>query len=83
MALTDIRIAGYRSIRDIRFPVRQLSVLVGGNGVGKTNLYRSLQLLHKAATGDLAEERRAMPRAGACWCGRTCWRRKRASCRGR
>jgi len=56
VALTDIHIAGYRSIRDIRFPVPQLSVLVGGNGVGKTNLYRSLQLLHTAATGTLAEE---------------------------
>jgi predicted ATPase len=31
-------------------------VLVGGNGVGKTNLYRSLELLHAAAKGTLAEE---------------------------
>src|SRR5690606_23511327 len=30
-------------------------VLVGGNGVGKTNLYRSLELLHAAANGTLAE----------------------------
>ena len=32
MALTDIHIAGYRSIRDIRFPVPQLSVLAYGEG---------------------------------------------------
>lgn len=56
MTLTAIEIAGYRSIRSIRFPVRKLSVLVGGNGVGKTNLYRSLELLHAAARGTLAEE---------------------------
>ncbi|HEY4202910.1 MAG TPA: AAA family ATPase [Devosiaceae bacterium] len=56
MSLTDIHIAGYRSVRNITFPVKKLSVLVGGNGIGKTNLYRSLQLLHAAATGQLAEE---------------------------
>jgi len=56
MPVTDIQIAGYRSIRKIRFPVRQLSVLVGGNGVGKTNLYRALELLHAAALGAFAEE---------------------------
>jgi len=56
MTLTDVDIAGYRSIRAIRFPVRRLSVLIGGNGVGKTNLYRALELVHAAALGTLAEE---------------------------
>ncbi|HEV7276762.1 MAG TPA: AAA family ATPase [Devosiaceae bacterium] len=56
MTLADIQISGYRSIRSILFPLRRLSVLVGGNGVGKTNLYRSLELLHAAARGTLAEE---------------------------
>ena len=56
MGLTDIHIAGYRSVRSIRFPVRQLSVLVGANGVGKTNLYRALELVRAAATGELAQE---------------------------
>ncbi|HTM78237.1 MAG TPA: AAA family ATPase [Devosia sp.] len=56
MALTDIHIAGYRSVRSIRFPVRQLSVLVGANGVGKTNLYRGLELIRSAATGTLAHD---------------------------
>ncbi|WP_075213986.1 AAA family ATPase [Mongoliimonas terrestris] len=53
MSLTDLDIAGYRSIRSIRFPLRRLTVLVGGNGVGKTNLYRALELVQGAATGDL------------------------------
>ncbi|MEO5807757.1 AAA family ATPase [Devosia sp.] len=56
MTLTAIEIVGYRSIRKIRFPMRQLTVLVGGNGVGKTNLYRSLELLQAAASGTLAGE---------------------------
>lgn len=56
MTLSAVDITGYRSIRKIRFPVRQLTVLVGGNGVGKTNLYRSLELLQAAARGTLADE---------------------------
>jgi predicted ATPase len=56
LSLTDIEIVGFRSVRAIRFPVRRLSVLVGGNGVGKTNLYRALELVHAAARGTLAEE---------------------------
>jgi predicted ATPase len=56
VTLTAVEIAGYRSIRQIRFPLRRLSVLVGSNGVGKTNLYRSLELLHAAARGTLATE---------------------------
>lgn len=56
MTLTDIEIKGFRSVRKFRLPLRQLTVLIGGNGVGKTNLYRSLELLHAAARGTLADE---------------------------
>jgi predicted ATPase len=58
MALTiqDVSIAGYRSLRRIRFPVEQLTVFVGTNGVGKTNLYRALQLVQAAAAGTFARE---------------------------
>lgn len=56
MSLTEVEITGFRSIRTIRFPLRRLTVLVGANGVGKTNLYRSLELLHAAAKGTLADE---------------------------
>lgn len=56
MSVASVAIHGYRSIRDIRLPLRQLTVLVGANGVGKTNLYRSLALLQAAALGTLADE---------------------------
>lgn len=56
MTVTDISISGFRSIRTLGFPLRRLTVLVGANGVGKTNLYRSLELLHAAASGTLARE---------------------------
>ena len=56
MSLAEVGIVGFRSVRSIRFPLRRLTVLVGGNGVGKTNLYRSLELLQAAANGTLADE---------------------------
>ena len=56
MKIREVSIAGYRSLRGIRFPVGQLTVFVGANGVGKTNLYRALQLLQAAAAGTLARE---------------------------
>jgi predicted ATPase len=56
LAIRDVSIAGYRSLRRIRFPVEQLGVFVGPNGVGKTNLYRALQLVQAAAAGTFALE---------------------------
>jgi predicted ATPase len=53
MSLADLEITGYRSVRAIRFPLKRLTVLVGGNGVGKTNLYRALEMVRAAAIGDL------------------------------
>ena len=51
-----VSLEGYRSIRKLSFPLSQLNIFVGENGVGKTNLYRGLQLAHAAATGGLARE---------------------------
>jgi predicted ATPase len=56
LAIESVSIAGYRSLRRIRFPVERLTVFVGANGVGKTNLYRALQLLQAAAAGTFAHE---------------------------
>ncbi len=52
-AVREIEAAGYRSLKGIRFPVGPLSVFVGGNGTGKTNLYRALSLLQAASEGTL------------------------------
>ncbi|MDF2114953.1 AAA family ATPase [Roseiarcaceae bacterium H3SJ34-1] len=51
MRPTEISIANYRSIRGLFMPIQPLSVFVGENGVGKSNLYKSLSLLRDAATG--------------------------------
>ena len=70
MQIRGIAVAGYRSLRAIRFPVGGLTVFVGANGVGKTNLYRALQLVQAAAAGTLARELAAEGgMASALWAG--------------
>jgi len=56
LQICEVGAAGYRSLRNIRFPIGRLTVFVGVNGVGKTNLYRALQLLQAAEAGALARE---------------------------
>ena len=51
-----LAIENYRSVRRLRLPVERLSVFLGANGVGKTNLYRALQLLQGAAAGTLGAD---------------------------
>ncbi len=56
LPIRDFQAAGYRSLRSIRMPIGALSVFLGANGVGKTNLYRALQLLQASAAGTLSQE---------------------------
>ncbi len=45
MPLTQLDVQGYRSLRNVRLPLRQLNVITGPNGSGKSNLYRALWLI--------------------------------------
>ena len=54
MRLEELRVVGYRSVRELTLPLRQVNVIVGRNGVGKSNLYRAVPLLQAAAQGRLA-----------------------------
>lgn len=56
MRVVNVEISNYRSVRRILFPLGRLNVFVGENGVGKTNLYRGLELVQAAARGTLARE---------------------------
>ncbi len=70
MAIEEIRISGYRSIRDLRLRLSELTVFTGPNGCGKSNLYRALVIMAAAARGDLARalaEEGGMP--SALWAG--------------
>lgn len=53
--LEAIHIRGYRSLRDFRLRLGRVTVVTGQNGVGKSNLYRSLAILQRMADGRFAE----------------------------
>jgi predicted ATPase len=54
MPVDQLHVSGYRSIRDLHLELGRLTVIVGPNGCGKTNLYRSMFLVSAAANGNLA-----------------------------
>lgn len=58
--ISRVAIAGYRSLRDLRISLGQVSVITGANGSGKSSVYRALHLLADVAQGrviqSLAEE---------------------------
>src|SRR4051812_30678725 len=49
--LRTIAVFSYRSLRDLIVPLRQLNLVIGANGSGKSSLYRSLRLLADIAQG--------------------------------
>ncbi|HSK45722.1 MAG TPA: AAA family ATPase [Candidatus Binatia bacterium] len=55
MAIREIHVTGYRSVRSLRLHLSQINVLTGANATGKTNLYNSVFLLAKAAQGGFAQ----------------------------
>lgn len=54
MALTQLDIQGYRSLRNLRLPLGRLNVITGPNGSGKSNLYRALWLIARIGEGEFA-----------------------------
>ena len=70
--ISQLVIRGYRSVRNVRLNLGQLNVLTGTNGCGKSNLYRSLMLLHGSANGRFSEmiaEEGGMP--SVLWAGQS------------
>ena len=51
--LTQITVQGYKSIKDQTLDLGRLNVLIGGNGVGKSNLIGVFKFLRSIYDGDL------------------------------
>src|ERR1700722_4701881 len=56
MLIQEIEISGYRSIKDIRIQLANVTVLVGANGSGKSNIYQALQLVAACAHGSFGRQ---------------------------
>jgi predicted ATPase len=69
LTVRGFRAVNYRSLRQITYPLSRLDVLVGANGVGKTNLYRALELLRGAAENTLGERLARDGMASTFWAG--------------
>ena len=63
MPLERIKIEGFRSIRALDFDLKPINVLIGANGVGKTNFLDVFPLIHAVRLG--RESRYAATRGGA------------------
>jgi predicted ATPase len=69
LVVRDFSVTGYRSLERITYPVSQLDVFVGANGVGKSNLYRALELLRSAAANTLGRDLAREGLNRAMWAG--------------
>jgi Predicted ATPase len=70
MLLRSMVAQNYRSLRSIRMDLAGINLFIGENGVGKSNLYRALQLVQAAVQGSLAYEIAAEGgMASALWSG--------------
>ncbi|MDD3837376.1 MAG: AAA family ATPase, partial [Phenylobacterium sp.] len=69
LELREFRASRYRSLTRIAYPVSDLEVFVGGNGVGKTNIYRALELVRSAAANTLGLDLAQEGMASAMWAG--------------
>jgi predicted ATPase len=56
MAITELRIAGLRTLADVRLSLRDLTVLIGANGTGKSSIIEACELLRKAPSLDFLKE---------------------------
>lgn len=55
MKIIDLKITGFRSLKDATFHPGDLTVIIGPNGTGKSNLLRLLELISMAAKGGLGK----------------------------
>jgi len=55
MKITELKIEGFRSLRNVSWLPGKLNVIIGANGTGKSNLLRLLELISMSAQGKLGK----------------------------
>ena len=55
MKLLELHVRDYRSLVDVRLPLRNLTVMIGPNGAGKTALLETIQLLQQGSQLQLGD----------------------------
>ena len=55
MNILDLKVRGYRSLKQVDWTPGALNVVIGPNGSGKSNLLRCLELISIAAKGNLGK----------------------------
>lgn len=55
MQLSRIGIRHFRSLYDIELPLKPLTILIGPNASGKSNLFKALRFLHDGVAGDIRD----------------------------
>jgi predicted ATPase len=55
MKILNLKIQGYRSLKNVSWSPGDLNVLIGPNGSGKSNLLRVLELISVSARGKLGK----------------------------
>ncbi len=51
--ITKLAVSGYRSLRDVKLALGQVTLITGPNGAGKSNLYKALRLLADVGQGNI------------------------------
>jgi predicted ATPase len=55
MKIQELRVSGFRSLKDIVWRPGDINVVIGPNGTGKSNLLRILELVSTSAVGNLSK----------------------------
>ena len=56
LSLVELKVSNFRSIREETFPIQPLSILIGKNNSGKTNVLDSMRILLEGTSKDVTKE---------------------------
>src|SRR5438105_2298261 len=65
MRIKQLKIEGFRSLKNVTWEPGDLNILIGPNGTGKSNLLRFIELMAVTARGDLGKYIQSLGGMGA------------------